>query len=281
MTGPQKRVLIVAEQIALRGRIARTLQSAGYSVEFAHNQKRALELAAGKRLEAAIIVHSGELSSLETKLGDQVARTIVLGHQTDEILRPGHPLGGADAFSVHALDEQKLLDQLRPLTQSPESAAKGTAATLGILKIEGCQLDLAAHTFVDVHGREMLLTRAEVALLAEFVASPRRVLSRDRLRRAVAGRGAEPYDRSVDMLVVRLRRKLEPNPRAPRFILSVPGVGYKFAVQPQATKNGNAPVAIDLEKLNRSGLGETVALTPPGQNIASQQREPERRQLTA
>src|SRR6516164_3242875 len=189
MTGPQKRVLIVAEQIALRGRITRTLQSAGYSVEFAHNQKRALELAAGKRLEAAIIVHSGELSSLETKLGDQVARTIVLGHQTG----PGHPLGGADAFSVHALDEQKLLDQLRPLTQSPESAAKGTAATLGILKIEGCQLDLAAHTFVDVHGREMLLTRAEVALLAEFVASPRRVLSRDRLRRAVAGRGAEPY----------------------------------------------------------------------------------------
>ena len=281
MTGPQKRVLIVAQQIALRGRIARTLQSAGYSVELADNQKRALELAAGKRIEAAIIVHSSELSSLETELGGQVPRTIVLGHRTDEILRPGHPLAGSDAFSGHALDEQKLLDQLRRMTQSPESAANGIAATLGILKIEGCQLDLAAHTFVDIQGREMQLTRAEVALVAEFVANPCRVLSRDRLRRAVAGRGSEHFDRSVDMLVARLRRKLEPNPRAPRFILSVPGVGYKFAVQPQATKNGNAPVAIDLEKLNRSGLGETVALTPPGQNIASQQGEPERRQLTA
>src|SRR6516162_6940113 len=108
MSGPQKRVLIVAEKIALRGRIARTLQSAGYSVELADNQKRALMLAAGKRIEAAIIVHSRELSGLETALGDQVPRTIVLGHRTDEILRPGDSLGGSDAFSVHALDEQKL-----------------------------------------------------------------------------------------------------------------------------------------------------------------------------
>jgi DNA-binding response OmpR family regulator len=52
------------------------------------------------------------------------------------------------------------------------------------------------------------LTRAEIALLTAFVDSPRRVLSRDQLRYAVAGRGAEPYDRSVDMLVSRLRRKI-------------------------------------------------------------------------
>jgi class 3 adenylate cyclase/DNA-binding response OmpR family regulator/predicted ATPase len=281
MSGPQRRALIVAQQIALRGRIARTVQSAGYTVEFAENQKRALELAAGKRIEAAIVVHSSELSGLDSELRDQVPRTIVLGHRTDEILRAGHPLRGSDAFPVQELDEQKLLDQLRRMTESPGSAAKGTAATLGIVKIEGCQLDLAAHTFVDVHGREVQLTRAEVALLAEFLGSPRRALSRDRLRRAVAGRGAEPYDRSIDMLVARLRRKLEPNLKAPRFILSVPGIGYKFAVQPQTTENGNTPLAIDLEKLNRPGLRETGALTPPGQNIASQQREPENRQLTA
>jgi DNA-binding response OmpR family regulator len=78
------------------------------------------------------------------------------------------------------------------------------------------------------------LTRAETALLTAFVASPRRVLSRDQLRYAVDGRGAEPYDRSVDMLVARLRRKIEPDPKAPRFILSVPGVGYKFDVRPQS-----------------------------------------------
>src|SRR5262249_44772318 len=59
----------------------------------------------------------------------------------------------------------------------------------------------------------------------------------------------EPYDRSVDMLVVRLRRKIEPDPKAPRFILSVQGVGYKFDVRPQSAANGEA---IDPEQFNRS-----------------------------
>jgi Response regulators consisting of a CheY-like receiver domain and a winged-helix DNA-binding domain len=74
------------------------------------------------------------------------------------------------------------------------------------------------------------LTRAEFALLAVFTGSPRQVLSRDQLRRAIVGRGAGSDDRSIDMLVARLRRKIEPNPKAPRFIVSVAGVGYKFAV---------------------------------------------------
>jgi DNA-binding winged helix-turn-helix (wHTH) protein len=106
---------------------------------------------------------------------------------------------------------------------------------------------------------EVPLTRAEFALMAAFAASPRRVLSRDQLRRAVFGRGAEPDDRSVDMLVARLRRKIEPNPKAPRFVLSVPGVGYKLAVQPQTAEHGNALATIDL--LNRSGLGDDTPVT--------------------
>jgi class 3 adenylate cyclase/predicted ATPase len=96
------------------------------------------------------------------------------------------------------------------------------------------------------------------------------VLSRDQLRRAVFGRGAGPDDRSVDMLIARLRRKIEPNPKAPRFIRSVPGVGYKFAVQPQIAEHSNALAAIPLD---------TPA--PPDRDIASRHCEPERRQLTA
>jgi class 3 adenylate cyclase/DNA-binding response OmpR family regulator/predicted ATPase len=267
------RVLVVAQHIALRARIARALQAAGYAVEVAENQTRALELAAGKQIEAAVVVHSRDLDGLGHELRNQVPRTIVLGHGTDEILEPANSLRGLDAL----LDEQKLLDQLGRLTASPAS----TEAAPKILRIEDCQLDLAAHSFVDGSRREVQLTRAEVALLTEFVGSPRRVLSRDRLRRAVAGRGAEPYDRSIDMLVARLRRKLEPNPTAPRFIVSVPGVGYKFAIEPQPAKNGSAPVATDLEMFNRSGLGEARPLTPPSQSVASRQSEPERRQLTA
>ena len=62
-----------------------------------------------------------------------------------------------------------------------------------------------------------------------------RVLSRDHLRAALAGREAEPYERSVDMLVVRLRRKIEPDPKHPSLIITVPGQGYKFAPRPHVS----------------------------------------------
>jgi DNA-binding response OmpR family regulator len=239
----RKNVLVVAQQIELRARIARVLHSAGYGAELAGNQKRALELAARKDIQAAIVVHSTDLAGLRQKLRGKIPTTILLGRRTDEIVRPGHSLQGTDASLEDALDEQKLLDRLSEPAASPGSKRDETVPAP--VKIEDCKLDLAGHIFVDGSGREVRLTRAETALLTAFANSPCRVLSRDQLRYAVAGRSAEPYDRSVDMLVARLRRKIEPDPQAPRFILSVQGVGYKFDVRPQSAANGEAPPAID------------------------------------
>jgi DNA-binding response OmpR family regulator len=208
-------------------------------------------------------VHSTDLAGLAKELRDKVPTTILVGHRTDEIVRPGHSLQGTDAFAEDALDEQKLLDRLSQPAASPGSKRDETFPAP--VKIEDCKLDLASHTFVDGSGREVQLTCAEMALLTAFVDSPRRVLSRDQLRYAVAGRGAELYDRSVDMLVSRLRRKIEPDPKAPRFILSVPGVGYKFDVRPQSAANGEAPPAIDPEQFNRSRRGEAIPAGTPGQ----------------
>jgi DNA-binding response OmpR family regulator len=242
----RKSVLVVAQQIQLRARIARVLHSAGYGAELAENPKRALELAARKDIQAAIVVQSRELAGLGQKLRGKIPTTILVGHRTGEIARPGHAFQGTDAFPEDALDEQELLDRLSQPAASPGSKRDETVPAP--VKIEDCELDLASYTFVDGSGREVRLTRAETALLTAFVDSPRRVLSRDQLRYAVAGRGAEPYDRSVDMLVARLRRKIEPEPKAPRFILSVPGVGYKFDVRPQSAANElrtlNTPTAI-------------------------------------
>ena len=238
----RKNVLVVAQQIELRARIVRVLHSAGYGTELAGNQRRALELAARKDIQAAIVVHSTDLASLGRKLRRKIPTTILVGHRTDEIVRPGHSLQGTDA----SLDEQKLLDRLSEPAASPRSKRDETVPAP--VKIEDCKLDLAGYTFVDGSGREVRLTRAETALLTALVDSPRRVLSRDQLHYAVSGRSAEPYDRSVDMLVARLRRKIEPDPKAPRFILSVQGVGYKFDVRPQSAANElrtlNTPTAI-------------------------------------
>src|SRR5215813_9483983 len=138
----RKNILVVARQIELRARIARVLHSAGYGAELAGNQKRALELAARKDIQAAIVVHSTDLAGLGQKLRGKIPTTI-------EIVRPGHSLQGTDAFPEDALDEQKLLDRLSQPAASPGSKRDDFPAPV---KIEDCKLDPAGQT-----GRSMQL----------------------------------------------------------------------------------------------------------------------------
>src|SRR5262249_39945504 len=92
--GARMCILVVAQQIELRARIVRVLHSAGYAVELAESRKRALELARGGQIEAAIVVPSSDLAGLSRELRDKVPRTIVLGDGTDEIIRQDNPLQG-------------------------------------------------------------------------------------------------------------------------------------------------------------------------------------------
>src|SRR5262252_2560018 len=85
----RKSVLVVAQQSQLRARIARLPHSAGYSAELAENPKRALELAARKDIQAAIVVQSRDLAGLGQKLRDKIPTILLVGHQTEEIVRPG------------------------------------------------------------------------------------------------------------------------------------------------------------------------------------------------
>ena len=91
-------------------------------------------------------------------------------------------------------------------------------------------LDLDGCVLSKQDGVEVPLTRNEFALLREFVRHPGRVLSRDYLLDALAGKRSDPYDRSIDALVGRLRRKIEPDAKRPTLIVTVAGEGYKFAI---------------------------------------------------
>jgi tetratricopeptide (TPR) repeat protein/DNA-binding winged helix-turn-helix (wHTH) protein len=77
-------------------------------------------------------------------------------------------------------------------------------------------------------GQVISLTRGEFALLRMFVTRPGRVISRDTLLDAFTNRRFEPFDRSIDVLIGRLRRKIEPDPKQPRLVVTVPGEGYRF-----------------------------------------------------
>jgi len=99
------------------------------------------------------------------------------------------------------------------------------------------RLDPAARTLVDASGECISLRRSEFELLLAFASKPGRALSRDYLLEAVASRPSEAFDRSIDVLVGRLRRKIEREPRQPKLIITVPGIGYRFAATPRSVRH--------------------------------------------
>ena len=125
--------------------------------------------------------------------------------------------------------------------------ARGSPVRFGdfALDLDGCSLSRT-------DSGNIPLTRSEFALLREFIHHPGRVLSRGYLLDALAGKRPDPFDRSIDMLVGRLRHKIEPAAKSPRLIVTVPGEGYKFAV----------PIPVETPKLSSESatLGPAASL---------------------
>ena len=116
------------------------------------------------------------------------------------------------------------------------------------VRFEDFTLDLEGCSLSNADGGDIPLTRSEFALLRQFIRHPGRVLSRGYLLDVLAGKRHDPFDRSIDMLVGRLRRKIEPDAKPPRLIVTVPGEGYKFA----------APIRVEAPKLT----SESATLRP-------------------
>jgi DNA-binding response OmpR family regulator len=232
------RVLLVAGELDLRARFARELHSSGYTVELASDMKRALTLAAGDHFRVAIVAPGPSLASLATLLvlRDTMPKMIVVGEGPDDIARLGRLLSGVDDFILKSANEGALAAAVSEMIALADGAAGKRVFFPSIVYIGDGKLNLGSSVFVTPSGREVVLTRAESDLLKELARNPRQVVSRDKLRYAVAGRGIDPFDRSVDMLVARVRRKIEPDPKVPRFLLTVLGVGYKLIMRTQPSK---------------------------------------------
>jgi DNA-binding response OmpR family regulator/class 3 adenylate cyclase/predicted ATPase/ABC-type cobalamin transport system ATPase subunit len=239
----KRKVLVVAGIAAVRAAIARILQPAGYAVELSSGTQRTRELLAAGTFDAAIAAPSGlgaDGQGLIRELQAVVGRVILLAEDATEASQSPDLFPGAEVLS-QPLDRSLLLARLAGLLV-PAELGGDTQAAPELFGFDGRTVDLAGRTFLDVDGREVSLTRAEFQLLATFLRKPGRVLSRDQLRDAVAGRGTESYDRSIDMLVARLRRKIEPDPKSPRFVVTVPGEGYRFTQRPQRIELDAKPV---------------------------------------
>src|SRR6202020_1513724 len=120
-------------------------------------------------------------------------------------------------------------------------AIKPWLESASLVRFAGLVLDLDACMLARESGEAISLTRAEFAVLRMFVARPRRVVSRDSLLDAFANRRLEPFDRSVDVVIGKLRRKIESDPKRPRLIVTVPGEGYRFDGLTQSLSSEQKP----------------------------------------
>jgi len=133
---------------------------------------------------------------------------------------------GADDYVAKPFDLRELLARVKSVLRRAQARAAG--ATPQTVRVGGFSLDLSAHRLLDGRGAEVPLTSMEFDLLRVFVGHPNQVLSRDQLLNLTRNRDWEPFDRSIDIRIARLRRKLEPDPDKPRLIKTVRGAGYCY-----------------------------------------------------
>jgi DNA-binding response OmpR family regulator len=146
---------------------------------------------------------------------------------------------GADDYIAKPFDPRELLARLTSLLRrlqarhaaepAPSTAGATPSIVTGRKRVGRCELDLEARRLFEIEGGEITITAMEYDLLKTFLANPNRVLSRDQLLMHTRNREWEPFDRSIDIRIGRLRRKIEPDPAGePRCIRTVRNAGYMF-----------------------------------------------------
>lgn len=145
---------------------------------------------------------------------------------------------GADDYVAKPCELRELMARIRSVLRRSapvKAAAAETAAAKSdkdqLVRFGTKWLDLEAQALRDDEGNEHPLTASEFGLLKVFAANPKRVLSRERLLELANARDAEAFDRAVDLRIMRIRRKIEPDPTKPAVIRTIRGGGYLFSPQ--------------------------------------------------
>ena len=159
-----------------------------------------------------------------------VAPVVILSARGEEWDRVQGFEYGADDYVVKPFSMRELLLRLEVLRRRVEGGAPGVVNASGLARIGAAEVDFAAYSLVR-DGVRHGLSRLELELLRFFLANEGEALDRIRILDRVWPRDESPTTRTVDMHVLKLRKKLESDPAAPRHILTVHGVGYRFSLR--------------------------------------------------
>jgi DNA-binding response OmpR family regulator len=224
-----KSILIVEDEMKIARLVRDYLEHAGFEVLVAGNGESALASARGSKpdlvvLDLGLPGRDGLDVARELRRSSNVPIVMLTarGDEADRIV--GLELG-ADDYIVKPFSPKELVARVRAVLRRTSSADVGGAEVLRAADVE---VDLRRMR-VSVGDRPVELTPTEFDLLATLVREPGRVFTRGQLLDAVRGVAFESYERAIDAHVKNIRKKIEPSAGRPRYILTVHGVGYRFA----------------------------------------------------
>ncbi len=229
-------ILVVDDDERLRRTVSNYLRAEGFQV---------LESGSGEQMRSCLASETVDLIILDLMLPDEsglnLARElraradvaiIMLTGKVETVDRIVGLEIGADDYDTKPFDHRELLARVRTvLRRAPKARRQTNTVPVSSVRFEGWVLDLVTQELSSPDGRVVHLTSHQYQLLASLVTHADRPLSRSEISKLLAGRDWSPLNRSVDVLVAKLRKKIETDPKAPKLIKTVRGVGYKFAAR--------------------------------------------------
>lgn len=227
-------ILVVDDHSEIRDLLKRFLEQHGLRVSCARDGKEMKRLLEEREFDLLVLdlMMPGEdgltlCRELRAKSSLPIIMLTAMGEETDRII--GLEMG-ADDYLAKPFNPRELLARIKAVMRRTQADNQPAAETLTRdLRFDRWLLDINRRELVDEDGVGLSLSTAEFDLLKVFLERPHRVLSRDQLLDLARGREAVAFDRAIDTLVSRLRRKLERDPKNPELIKTIWGGGYMFS----------------------------------------------------
>ncbi len=228
------RILIVEDDAITRDCLVDYFREEQYRVFSAQSAEAAEQLLSGQEVDLILLDirlpgKDGLTLTRELRAGSEVGIILVTSRQ-DDIERIIGLECGADEYVTKPFNPRELLARAKNLVRRVRASTAGlpTEATGNVCQFDDWRFDLDRRVLLDQDGQQTPLTHGEYQLLCAFMRHSGQTLSRDQLMDQMKNREWAPNDRTVDVLVGRLRRKLKDDPAQPRTILTVHGAGYVF-----------------------------------------------------
>ncbi|MGH8852169.1 MAG: response regulator [Casimicrobiaceae bacterium] len=229
---PKATILIVDDEPDVREVLEEYFVAHGYAAFGAESASAARRMVAQHPIDLALVdIHMpGEDGlSLARHLRERYARIaiVMLTSAATVVDRIVGLEMGADDYVPKPFDPRELAARVKSVLRRTSSARRADIGG-GRIRVGRCVLDLGAHRLIDDKGAEVAMSPLEFDLLKAFAEHPNRALSRERILNLNGQGDWDPFDRSVDLRVMRLRRKIEPDPEHPTFIRTIRNEGYIF-----------------------------------------------------